>query len=248
MNNETSNTVPNKKEDKKESTMGQSILKNAFALAVFAIITAGVIAVVQFNTQEKINKNVAEAQARALYEITPKHTVDNDLLSATLDLTSHKAKESMNINVLGDLPSGASAHFAQKDGKVHTVIFPAISPNGYTTDIHMVVGIKLDGSLAGVRIIKHKETPGLGDKVETKKSDWVHDFAGKSLTNPARDNWKVKKDGGIFDQFTGATITPRAVVGAVHQTLEFFANNKQQLLNMYSEQDQNKPHAMEVTP
>ncbi len=219
-----------------QTTLSQSIVKNALGLALFAMVTAGVIAVVQYNTKQQIIENIAQAQARALYEITPKNTLDNDLLRDKLDLTASHLRSTMNLNALGKLPSGASAHFAKKDGLVHTIIFPVISPNGYTTDIHMLVGIKLDGTLAGVRVVNHKETPGLGDKVEIKKSNWINDFAGKSLHNPNKDNWKVEKDGGQFDQFTGATITPRAVVGAVYQTLVFFDKNKQLLLKEFAQQ------------
>jgi len=219
-----------------QTTLSQSIVKNAVGLALFAMVTAGIIALVQYNTKQQIADNIALAQARALYEITPEHTLDNDLLADKLDLTSNALRSTMNINALGKLPDGSSAYFAKKGGLVHTIIFPVISPNGYTTDIHMLVGVKLDGTLAGVRVVDHKETPGLGDKVEVKKSNWINDFAGKSLHNPSKDNWKVHKDGGHFDQFTGATITPRAVVGAVYQTLEFFSKNQHLLLKEFAQQ------------
>ena len=99
------------------------------------------------------------------------------------------------------------------------------------------MGVKTDGTLSGVRIIDHKETPGLGDKVELKKSDWVLSFEGKSLSAPDIDQWKVQKDGGDFDQFTGATITPRAVVNAVKNTLLFHNENANTLLKLKREQD-----------
>ncbi len=222
-------------------TLSQSIFKNALGLALFAMVTAGVIAVVQFNTQQQITDNIAQAQARALYEITPKDSVDNNLLTDKLDLTSQKIRSLANINELGKLKEGSSAHFAKKDGQVHTIIFPVISPNGYTTNIHMLVGIKLDGTLAGVRVVDHKETPGLGDKIDIKKSSWITEFTGKSLQQPTADNWKVKKDGGQFDQFTGATITPRAVVGATFKALTFFAKNKELLLNEFASQNNTTP-------
>ncbi len=222
-------------------TLSQSIFKNALGLALFAMVTAGIIAVVQFNTQQQITDNIAQAQARALYEITPKDSVDNDLLTDTLDLTSQKIRSLANINELGKLKEGTSAYFAKKDGQVHTIIFPVISPNGYTTNIHMLVGIKLDGTLAGVRVVDHKETPGLGDKIEIKKSSWIQEFTGKSLQQPTTDNWKVKKDGGQFDQFTGATITPRAVVGATFKALTFFAKNKELLLKEFASQNTSTP-------
>ena len=110
-----------------------------------------------------------------------------------------------------------------------TLIVPAIAHDGYSGDISMIVGVKRDGSIAGVRVLLHKETPGLGDKIELKKHQWILNFNGKTLTVPVIEEWKVKKDGGVFDQFAGATITPRAVVGQVKRVLEFVAANEQSL-------------------
>ena len=94
----------------------------------------------------------------------------------------------------------------------------------------MLVGINVDGTIAGVRVISHNETPGLGDKIDLKKNDWILDFNGKSLENPKPKYWKVKKDKGSFDQLTGATITPRAVVTQVLRTLQYFEKDKVRLL------------------
>ncbi len=224
-NNETQET---------EVTLSQSIIKNATGLALFAFITAGIIGLVQLSTSERILDNIAQAQAKALYEIVPKDLIDNDLLATTIDLTTKENRQLMNVSLLGNLKQGSTAHLGIKENEVHSIIFPVISKDGYTTDIHMLVGIKLDGTVAGVRIVQHKETPGLGDKIETKKSNWVLSFNEKSLSSPTLDAWKVKKDGGEFDQFTGATITPRAVVGAVRKALEFFQAHKEILLQQAS--------------
>ena len=99
-------------------------------------------------------------------------------------------------------------------------VYEVTSLQGYSGPISLVIGVNADNTLRGVRVISHKETPGLGDKIETNKADWILQFAGKSLLNPTVSHWKVRKDGGDFDQFTGATITPRAVVNAVRETLE----------------------------
>ncbi len=104
-------------------------------------------------------------------------------------------------------------------------MFNSIAPNGYSGRIHLLVGVYVDGSLAGVRVVKHAETPGLGDAVELRKSPWIKSFDGKSLNNPQTSGWAVKRDGGDFDQFTGATISPRAVVKAVHNTLLYYQQN-----------------------
>ena len=118
----------------------------------------------------------------------------------------------------------------EQDQPVAAIMTPVEAP-GYAGTIKLIVGIKADGSLGGIRILAHKETPGLGDKVEESRSDWVHSFKGKSLTNPTPKRWKVKRDGGDFDQFTGATITPRSIVAATKSSLEYFASHKQQLFH-----------------
>lgn len=203
-----------------------SIRKNAIGLGLFAIVTAGSIGIAQVATKDSIDKNIQIAQAKALHEIVPSNEYDNDLLSDTISLASNGSDDAIharwNVRLLGPIADDAVAYVARKNGKAHTVILPVTAPDGYTTNIDMIVGIKLDGTLAGVRVINHKETPGLGDKVEAKKHPWITQFSGLSLLNPEQDNWGVKKDGGHFDQFTGATITPRAVVRSVRLALEFF--------------------------
>jgi electron transport complex protein RnfG len=119
------------------------------------------------------------------------------------------------------LPGSRSIFRARRDGEVIAVILPAYAPDGYSGGIEMVVGVNRDGSIAGVRVLEHRETPGLGDAVDYRKSNWVDDFRGKALGKPPADGWAVRKDGGIFDQFTGATITPRAVIDATRRTLEY---------------------------
>ena len=220
-----------------ELTISQSIIKNAIGLALFAFITAGVIALTQQTTADRIEFNIAEAQAKALYEITPKETVDNDLLNDFLSITPESEKDLRNIRLLGPLDKNAKIFFAKTNNKIHTLIYPTVAPDGYTTIIKLLVGIKTDGTISGVRIVDHKETPGLGDKVELKKSDWVLSFEGKSLTIPDIEKWKVEKDGGDFDQFTGATITPRAVVNAVKNTLIFHEESIEQLLKLKAQAD-----------
>ena len=100
-----------------------------------------------------------------------------------------------------------------------------VAPDGYNGSIRLLVAINLDSTLAGVRVVQHRETPGLGDAIDAQRSDWILGFDGKSLTTPPRKDWKVKRDGGDFDQFTGATITPRAVVKAVKKALLYFQAN-----------------------
>jgi len=199
----------------------QSIRKSAVGLGIFAVFTAGIIAFTQSSTQEAIATNQKEAQARALYEVMPRETHDNDLVS---DQIERVAPSLVGKDAI------ARIHIARLKHEVIAVILPAVTENGYNGRIKSLVGINADGTVAAVRIVEHKETPGLGDKIEVKKSDWVHQFSGLSLLDPPEEKWTVQKDGGYFDQMTGATITPRAVVRSVRSALEYFALNQSDLL------------------
>jgi electron transport complex protein RnfG len=120
-------------------------------------------------------------------------------------------------------------HRARKAGAPVAVVLAAVAPDGYNGDIKLVVGITYEGDVSGVRVIAHRETPGLGDGIEEARSDWILQFKDRSLVSPPPEGWKVKRDGGIFDQFTGATITPRAVVRAVHKCLQFYSAHQTDL-------------------
>ncbi len=202
-------------------TMLTAIRNSALGLSIFAVITAGAIAVTQVATVERIEINEREQRARALYEIVPKDSIDNNLLEDTVSLTSPALTGS-------DLP--VDAFRARRDGQVVTVILPVTAPDGYTGNINLIVGINQDESIAGVRVLAHKETPGLGDKVELKKSDWVLNFNGQHYRGDNDPSWAVQKDGGRFDQFTGATITPRAIVNATARAIHYFREHRTALL------------------
>jgi len=118
---------------------------------------------------------------------------------------------------------------ARKHGQPVALFATPVAPDGYSGPIQLLIGVRADGALAGVRVLSHKETPGLGDGIDEKRSPWILAFTGKSLSDPGPDGWKVKKDGGAFDQFTGATITPRAVVKATHKFLEYVQTHREQL-------------------
>lgn len=193
----------------------QTISKNSLVLTLFALVTAALLAGTYQLTKDSIANSEREAAAKALYEVVPKSRLDNDLLQDTQPLPEEA------LGLLG-LKQPQAVHIARKSGDPVAVIIPARAPDGYSGGISMIVGVNIDGSIAGVRVLSHNETPGLGDKVDMRKSDWVLTFDGKSLANPAPELWAVKKDGGQFDQFTGATITPRAVVAQVQRVLEFY--------------------------
>ena len=204
--------------------LGRSISKNSLLLAAFALATAGSLALTNLGTKDRIAAAERAAQQRALFEIIPLQTHDNDLLT---DITPVPLATQKTLHV----GSAATIHRARMNGAITALIVPTVAGDGYSGDIEMIVGVNRDGSVAGVRVIKHKETPGLGDKIDLKKHQWILSFNGKSLQIPFIDAWKVKKDGGEFDQFGGATITPRAVVGQVKRVLEFVTANHDTLFN-----------------
>ncbi|MDG9671764.1 electron transport complex subunit RsxG [Hahella sp. CR1] len=202
-----------------------SIIRGGIGLAIFAVVTAGLIAVTQVSTADRIADAEKHARAKALYEVVPRTEHDNDMLAAPILL---------HPDPLLGAKDTAEAYLATLHGSPVAVILPFVAPDGYTGEIQGIVGVQPDGTVKGVRITAHKETPGLGDKIEARKSPWVEQFPGRSLSSPAEDRWKVKKDGGDFDQMTGATITPRAVVKAVRNALTYFQSHRDQLLRSNS--------------
>jgi electron transport complex protein RnfG len=161
----------------------------------------------------------------SLNEVMPHDRHDNDLLADRITVSDP---------LLGR--NGHHIYRARQDGEPNGAVLEATAPDGYGGNIALIVGVDMQGKVQGVRVVPpHNETPGLGDKIETKKSDWIYGFNGLSLGNPADAGWAVKKDGGQFDSFTGATITPRAVVGAVHRALQYFDANQTAVFEAPSE-------------
>ena len=198
--------------------LGQSMRKNSVIMGLFAIVTTGLIVLTQVGTADQIELVKRQALEKALQEIVPASLFDNKLLENTVEVTAN--------NQLGSKKT-RTAYIATKNDVPVAVILQATAPEGYGGSIHFLVGIQANGTVTGVRIVPpHFETPGLGDKIDIAKSNWILDFNGKSLINPKSDQWKVKKDGGTFDAFTGATITPRAVVDGVHKSLLYFNQEK----------------------
>ncbi|TDO98810.1 electron transport complex subunit RsxG [Marinomonas balearica] len=199
-----------------------SIRRNAIGLGIFAVLTAGLIAITHQVTESTIKENIIQAQIDAFNEILPKNRYDNDLPNSMIELAPDP--------LLGS-PDPITAFIAKKDSQVSAIIFETVAPQGYNGNLNLLVSIDRNGVVTGTRVISHKETPGLGDKVDLKKSNWILSFANTSLRSPEQDKWHVKKDGGDFDQFTGATITPRAIVRAVKNTLMYFDKNQAELLS-----------------
>ena len=184
-------------------------------LGVVALLASAALAWASQATGGAIAAAEAKDLRDSLAEVLPPGFADNDLLKDKLEIER------------GGVP--VTVYRARSGGKVKGAVF-RVAERGYAADIQILMAVDSDGRCLGVRVMKHSETPGLGDKIEAKKSDWIKAFSGKSLGSPAADKWAVKKDGGVFDQFAGATITPRAVVKGVKGGLEFFTRHRQQII------------------
>ena len=194
----------------------RQILLSGLFLWVFAVLGTGFVAITEDTTRDQIVENERRVLLRNLHQLLPAEALDNDIATDTVEVPASP--------LLGSQQSG-TVYRARLKGKPVAAIFNSIAPNGYSGKIYLLIGVYVDGSLAGVRAVKHQETPGLGDGIEVRKSDWILDFNGKSLDSPGRSKWAVKRDGGVFDQLTGATITPRAIVQAVEKTLLYYDQN-----------------------
>lgn len=188
-------------------------------LGLFSVAGAGLVAVTHVATKDRIAHNERQALLDRLAVLVPAQQVTNDMATDRIQVSDPDRLGSDRTTVYraraGDAPVA--------------VILSPVVPDGYAGPMNLLVAVLRDGSLGGVRVVSHHETPGLGDKIEEAKSDWILGFAGKSLDNPSPAGWKVKRDGGEFDQFTGATVTPRAVVKAVKNAL-LYAREKGEAL------------------
>ncbi len=217
--------------------LGEAIGRNALLLGLFAIVSTAIISGTFLGSEEKIQQNVRLAEEQALLEIIPRGQHNNSMLD-----DAHPIDDAPQLG----LRSEKRYYIARQDTIPVAVIIPATARDGYSGDIDMIIGINVNGSVAGVRVLSHRETPGLGDAIDRKKSDWIDGFTDKSLVNPTTDLWHVKKDKGVFDQFTGATITPRAVTQTVLQSLQYFDKHQHQLLNPQSYSVTKKPNTSEA--
>ena len=211
-----------------EDTHSSAMKKAGLSLALFAFISVFFVAITDKLTANKIAENQAAMLLRALNEIALEDSYDNDLIASKAILSRAGS----------GFVSNTPVYLATKAGKPATAIFEVTTNKGYSGAITLLVGVNaMDKTVTGVRVVKHKETPGLGDKMEIaktppNKTPWVFDFNNKSLTNPELSAWNVKKDNGDFDQFTGATITPRAIVNVVKSTLLYAQDNMDALFSI----------------
>ncbi len=218
-------------------TIFKHTTKTAATLVAFAFTFTLLMTVVYQVTKDPIAKSEAEVRINLFHQVIADDRYDNDVLNDTIAIPPNR--------LLGNKQASV-AHIARKNGDPVALILEAVAHDGYSGDIKLLVAINLDGTISGVRVIKHTETPGLGDYIDIVKSNWIKLFDGESLSKTNSANWAVKKDGGHFDYMAGATITPRAVISAVHKALQYFEENKASLLNASAESKiQQKPSLKE---
>jgi len=189
--------------------------RHAVVLGLFCLGFGIVLALTNQVTADDITQRATEDRLNLLVQVLPDELYDTSPLDNVLTVADAEGKE-------------VKVYRALKDGRMTGVAYE-VRGSGYAGEIRLMMGVDADGRILGVRVLAHKETPGLGDKIEVKKGDWILRFTGLSVNEPPAAQWKVKKDGGQFDQFAGATITPRGVVAAVHRGLELFQANQAML-------------------
>ena len=210
----------------------KSIGYQAGLLGGFATLAAALLAFGDMSTRDAIAQRVQEDVRASLNQVIPKDMHDNNLVNDTISLK--------------DNGRPVIFHVATQKGKFTAAAFN-VNAKGYSGNISLIMGVKANGEILGVRVLAHSETPGLGDKIESDKSKWIYSFNGFSLDNIPDSQWAVKKDGGRFDQFSGATITPRAVVKAVKAGLVLFKSQEQNLISNTEKDTKNTTNITNTT-
>lgn len=203
----------------------QAALKNALRtgaiLFVFAVVGTAMLAFTHQRTEPVITRSKQVEKLALINQVLPANLYDNELLASRRDVPPNELLGTRHPSALW---------VARRGAEMTAVVLEAVAPDGYSGDIHLIIGIASDGRVTGVRVTAHRETPGLGDYIDRAKSPWIGQFAGASLLDPIPRRWRVAKDGGAFDARAGATITPRAVVKAVKGALDYFARHRAALV------------------
>ena len=200
--------------------IARSTLQTAINLVFFAVVGTAILASVFYMTHDAIVKSEEAEKLKLITQIVPSSIFDNDIIQDTLSIPADP--------LLGNIDS-TLAYRARIKGEPSAVVLEAVAPDGYSGKINLILAVRANGELAGVRVVSHRETPGLGDYIELPKNPWIKGFDGKSREVYKDADWKVKKDGGQFDYMAGATITPRAVIKAVNKALIYFGENRDKL-------------------
>jgi Na+-translocating ferredoxin:NAD+ oxidoreductase subunit G len=226
-------------------TIAKASVITALNLLVFALIGTALLAITYELTHDPIARSEEAEKLRLVTQIAPSTTYDNDIIKDTAQLPADTLLGNDDTTV---------AYLGRMKDRPSIAVMQVIAPDGYSGKISLIISIRGDGKVGGVRVISHKETPGLGDYIEIARSKWITNFDGKSLDDPRDADWKVKKDGGQFDYMAGATITPRAVVKAVHKALQYFALHRDEMFVAntptpptlpFSGEEQRKPDGVE---
>ena len=203
-----------------KETPAKATLLTALNLLLFAVVGTAVLASTYSQTHERIAQSEEKEKLQLITQVVPPALFDNDIIRDTITLPASTQ--------LGN-DSSTTAYRGRLHGQPSVAVLEAVAPDGYSGKIGMIVAIRADASIAGVRVVWHKETPGLGDYIEYAKNHWISVFDDTSHARYKEGDWQVKKDGGQFDYMAGATISPRAVVKAVHKALHYFEENREQL-------------------
>ena len=198
----------------------KSTIRTALNLLFFAVIGTAILAATFNLTHVLIAQSEENAKLRLISQVVPASLYDNELIRDTLIIPANTQLSTEQDTI---------AYRGRLKGKPSVVVLEAIAPDGYSGKIRLIIAINHAGNISGVRVISHKETPGLGDYIDIAKNKWIGLFEGGSHQRYREEDWKVKKDGGQFDYMAGATITPRAVVKAVHKSLHYFEDNRDKL-------------------
>lgn len=200
--------------------MAKASLYTALNLLFFALIGTALLAVTYNLTHDAIARSEENEKLKLISQIVPAAAYDNDIMKDTTQLAPDKLLGTSEATV---------AYRGRLKNQPSIAVLQAIAPDGYSGKIKLIIAIRSDGRIGGVRVVAHKETPGLGDYIEIARNNWITGFNDTSLENRKTADWKVKKDGGAFDYVAGATITPRAIVKAVHKALQYYAQHRDEL-------------------
>jgi len=198
----------------------RSSLQTSANLVFFAVIATAILAATYYLTRDTIAATVEQSKLKRISQLVPPTSYDNDIMREVRTLAPDP--------LLGT-EEPTQAHIARRGGKPVAVVLEAIAPDGYSGKIALILAVHPDGTLGGVRVIAHNETPGLGDYIDIAKDKWITTFDGRSRSLFPDAYWKVRKDGGVFDHMAGATITPRAVIKAVNHALQYFDAHRDEL-------------------
>jgi electron transport complex protein RnfG len=202
------------------NTLARASFRTAVNLLFFSVIGTFVLASTHLLTEETIKQTEEGEKLKLISQLLPAELYDNDIIQDTQEIAADPLLGTLGTTIV---------HRARLHGEPSAVVLEAIAPDGYSGKISIILAIRANGEVTGVRVVNHHETPGLGDYIELAKSAWIKNFDGKSHANRPEPDWKVKKDGGQFDYMAGATITPRAVIKATHKALKYFESHKDQL-------------------